>query len=174
MHHLLPDLDFLPGHFTMNRGTFADYKRLAAFHYKRGHPQFPVQLVTIRHEWDDRTAVAAVGVLCYPALRSFGREAYFGDVAQQPDWVNANLRTVRRVLVHPQYRGIGLAGAIIRRLVADCPTPHIEALAAMGDVVPMFQRCGFRSVEAAGTPYYVRRTGLRLAESQLPAEPDAC
>jgi N-acetylglutamate synthase-like GNAT family acetyltransferase len=51
------------------------------------------------------------------------------------------------VIVHPVFRATGLATRLVRRMIAECPTPYIEALATMGWVHPFFDRAGMTRIE---------------------------
>jgi uncharacterized protein len=51
-----------------------------------------------------------------------------------------------RVVIHPTYRGAGLAAAFVKRACELCPVPWIEALAAMGRANPFFEKAGFLRV----------------------------
>lgn len=51
-----------------------------------------------------------------------------------------------RVVLHPSYRGAGLAAEFVRRTCAACPWPWIETLAEMGHLHPLFERAGFVKV----------------------------
>jgi uncharacterized protein len=46
-------------------------------------------------------------------------------------------------VLHPSYRGAGIAAAFVRRACETCPVPWIETLSAMGQVNPFFERAGF-------------------------------
>jgi hypothetical protein len=48
-----------------------------------------------------------------------------------------------RVVLHPTYRGAGLAAAFVRRACQTCPVSWIETLTAMGQANPFFERAGF-------------------------------
>jgi N-acetylglutamate synthase-like GNAT family acetyltransferase len=48
-----------------------------------------------------------------------------------------------RVVLHPTYRGAGIAAAFVRRACETCPIPWIETLTAMGRANPFFERAGF-------------------------------
>jgi hypothetical protein len=48
-----------------------------------------------------------------------------------------------RVVLHPTYRGAGVAAAFVRRACETCPVSWIETLTAMGRVNPFFERAGF-------------------------------
>jgi N-acetylglutamate synthase-like GNAT family acetyltransferase len=63
--------------------------------------------------------------------------------------VNRHVRTISRVIVHPQFRALGIASQLVRRILQDCPTRYVEAVAAMGAVHPFFERAGMTRVEPA-------------------------
>jgi len=60
--------------------------------------------------------------------------------------LNRQLWLLSRVVLHPTYRGAGLAAAFVRRACQTCPVPWIETLSAMGQVNPFFERAGFKKV----------------------------
>ena len=99
--------------------------------------------------------VVAVGVLSFPVLSLRQRERALGlegmDPRQRRAWVNGNIRTISRVIVHPQFRSLGLASALVRRICADCTVRYVEALAAMGEVHPFFEKGGMRRVTSPGS-----------------------
>jgi GNAT superfamily N-acetyltransferase len=53
------------------------------------------------------------------------------------------LWVLARVVIHPTYRGVGLAAALVKRACELCPVPWIESLAAMGRANPFFEKAGF-------------------------------
>src|SRR5437868_6687814 len=57
--------------------------------------------------------------------------------------MNRQLWLLSRVVLHPTYRGAGIAAAFLRRACQTCPVPWIETLSAMGRVNPFFERAGF-------------------------------
>jgi GNAT superfamily N-acetyltransferase len=95
--------------------------------------------------------LAAVGVLSFPSFRSLPRERQLGLIdlthKQRLAFTNAHVRTISRVVVHPQFRGLGLASALVRKLIDVCPTRYVEASAVMAHVHPFFQQAGMRRIE---------------------------
>ena len=87
--------------------------------------------------------------------------------------LNEKLWVVRRVVLHPPYRGAGLAAAFVRRACELCPVDWVEALAVMGHANPVFERAGFARVGAArpGGPVYYVRDNRGLRPSRLPGRP---
>ena len=57
--------------------------------------------------------------------------------------LNEQLWLLARVVIHPTYRGAGVAAAFVRQSCATCPVPWIETLSAMGHVNPFFEKAGF-------------------------------
>jgi GNAT superfamily N-acetyltransferase len=79
--------------------------------------------------------------------------------------LNEHLWLLARVVLHPTYRGAGIAAAFVRRACETCPVPWIETLSAMGRVNSFFERAGFVRVGVvrkdgrghAGSAYCRRR-----------------
>ncbi len=57
--------------------------------------------------------------------------------------LNHQLVTLSRVVIHPSYRGAGLASQFIRRSCESSRWRWIETLAQMGNINPFFERAGF-------------------------------
>lgn len=60
--------------------------------------------------------------------------------------LNSHLWLLSRVVLHPTYRGAGIAAAFVRRACELCPVDWIETLSAMGRSNPFFERAGFTRV----------------------------
>lgn len=99
---------------------------------------------------DDPARAVAVAVLSFPTIRSSPREYTLGlcDLAprDRAAFVNAHVRTISRVVVHPQFRGLGLASELVRKLIEISPTRYVEASAVMARVHPFFEAAGMRRV----------------------------
>ena len=178
---------FLPGRIVIGRGSVADYRELAHFHYAPGRPAtwagvwravyicgllnvdcgllkdrgglqrstfhnqratFHTQQSTFHNQQSAR--VIAVGVLSYPTPAHRVRDRVLGlggpRYGHKLRFINLHVRTISRVIVHPQFRGLGIASALVRRICEDCPTRYVEAIAAMGEVHPLFEKAGMRKV----------------------------
>jgi len=102
------------------------------------------------HDDDVRPRVVAVAVLSYPTIRSTPRERTLElrdcPPRERAAFVNAHVRTISRVVVHPQFRGLGLASELVRKLIEVCPTRYVEASAVMAHVHPFFAAAGMRRV----------------------------
>ena len=171
----------LPGRLRIERGTFADYRRLEHFHYAPGRPRVPIGVWRVVYEncrlpiancrlkkANRKSAIAtvgpaqrdnrkshliAVGVLSYPPPASRARERILDLVGPRYGpklaFVNQHVRTIARIIVHPQFRSLGVAARLVRRICEQCPTRYVEAFAAMGDVHPFFEKGGMTRVPAA-------------------------
>lgn len=142
----------------------------------------------------DREEPIGICVFCTPALSLSLRRKFFGLSGRRSKLscraLNRQLVTLTRVVIHPKYRGAGLASLFVRRSCESCAWPWIEALAEMGKVNPFFERAGFvrvgkvamqsgRSVEEHSGIYGgKRRDGQRVRVSDethrksLYAEPE--
>ena len=90
-------------------------------------------------------ATVAVAVLSYPVPSCRPRERWFGLTGTRAEnlvFANANLRTISRVVVHPQFRSLGLSTLLVRCLCEHCDTRFVEAIAMMGRAHPLFDRAG--------------------------------
>lgn len=113
--------------------------------------------------WEMPARVVGAAVLSMPALRGRQRDAALDrryaairSARQRARMLNDELRCISRVVVHPQFRGLGLAVKLVRRVLRDAPTPLVEALAAMGHVHPFFEKAGMTAYRRPPHPYDAR------------------
>lgn len=150
-----------PPDWPIRPGTLADYRALGGWHYLAGPPAAHLRVWAIDAPpalGDPRLGaprLAAVCVVSPPVPNVRGRHAVFGDRYAGPDKragrrrLNAEVECISRLVVHPAYRGAGLAGRLVRHAIASADTPVVEALAAMGAVHPLFERAGMHAVHLA-------------------------
>ena len=115
------------------------------------------------------------------------RTAGFGRVATGR-LINRELRIISRVVIAPNWRGLGLAGRLAAETMPQVGTPYVEALAAMGEMHPMFVRAGMTAypqppapagerlraaLEAAGLARADRRSAAALARTLESLDPAA-
>jgi len=87
-----------------------------------------------------------------------------GSLGDDLRFINRHVRTISRVIVHPQFRSLGLSSLLVRCLCKHCDTRYIEALAMMGRAIPFFERAGMKRYEprAGDAPiYYLYRKRQR-------------
>ena len=143
----------------LREGAASDYRQLAAFHYLRHEPVTATrvfvlidQAPTVAERFGyagERQRIVAVLVESLPALSctlrdeaTGGRYRGWRDRRAVARLLNAEVRCISRVVVHPQWRGLGLAVRLVRHALATMTTPYTEALAAMGRVHPFFKLAG--------------------------------
>jgi len=141
---------------TIHEGSLRDYWALARFHYIAGRPG-PVARVL--RAADERSGeLAGVLVASMPTLNGRWRALawpgrYAGaDAAAGVRRLNAEVRTISRVVVDPRYRGRGVAVALVGAYLANPCTVRTEAVAAMARACPFFERAGMRRVHAPSPP----------------------
>lgn len=196
IHDFSPN--FLPGLIKLTLGRASDYHALARFHYAPRPPATFAAVVCAywrRAEpaadataWQsfvkrndainaqDDPVLIAVAVLSYPSQLHRTRHRVFGlkpiPMGHRLRWVNSHLRTISRVVIHPQFRGIGLSTPLIRAAVDLCPTTYVEASARMGRAHPLFDRAGFTRVNPAAEDepvyYWCRRDTPFPSPASLP------
>jgi len=99
-----------------------------------------------------RSRIVAVGVLSYPVPRCLPRERYLGlapatRYTQHVPFVNRTVRTISRVVVHPQFRALGLSTLLVRRMLDECPTRYVEASTVMARAHPLFDAAGMKRID---------------------------
>lgn len=144
----LPD----PARWKIQPGTIRDYKTLGRFHYLTGPPAAHKRVWVIRtpRVWRRQGGpdIAAVLVVSPPVLTARGRNVatfrrYTGPTRREAlQKLNTEVECISRVIVHPTFRGAGLAKRLVRYAVAHSPMPVVEALAAMGKMCPFFAAAG--------------------------------
>jgi GNAT superfamily N-acetyltransferase len=147
---------FLPGELRLTRGTPQDYRALERFHYRPKSPATWAGVWVVHYDDGCSASQAiAVAVLSYPTVNSAARDRALGIGRWSPRrklaFVNQNVRTISRVVVHPQFRTLGLASRLVRQICCEAPTRYIEAFAVMGRVHPFFEKGGMmRQAEIDG------------------------
>lgn len=131
---------------------------LASFtplHYRAGTPATFAQVLGAFDATSARSR--CVGVLCVsrPTLNGPWRarawpDLFAADAPRSPRdlarTLNFYVRTISRVIVHPSFRGVGVASQLVHTYLDFPLTPLTESLSAMGRISPLFQRSGMREV----------------------------
>ena len=176
-------------YITIGVGTRGDYEALKGFHYREGRPGAVMRVFAARYVGPEfprflREGVGGAGggmlagviVESLPALACALRRVALpgvfevGDRSLAAAKLNREMRTISRVIVHPIFRGAGVAVGLVRHLLERAETPYIEALAAMGRVHPFFKRAGMREYDRPPLAGAVRlmaaleREGLRAVD----------
>lgn len=140
-----------PQHVRISTGTRADFDALASQHYRGSLP------VAIKHILVARDAESGelFGVLSIsrPTLNDSWRSLAWPDLfppgltpRQRAHRINTHVRIISRVIVAPAKRSLSIARDLVAHYLAHPLTHCTEALAAMGDIVPFFERAGMRPI----------------------------
>lgn len=162
-------------------GCHDDYKQLAHYHYREGGPG-PVTAVFALKPERSLPGVSrhtTVGVIVYSTatpeleLRNVATANFFTgfDMATKLALVNRNIRRISRLIIDPRFRGLGLAGRLVRQTMPQVNVPIIEAAAVMGLINPFFEKAGMKAY-AATTPAHTARlieafSVIRIEDAQL-------
>jgi GNAT superfamily N-acetyltransferase len=156
-------------------GSLADYKALGEHHYRAERPATATRVLAFHHA--GRSAVGrflgrpaeptpvAVLVESLPSLsckmRNWALHDRYGSwlcPRQRAALLNQEVRVISRVVVHPSWRGLGLAVRLVREALKKPTTIYTEALAAMGRVNPFFEHAGMIPYHRPPHPFDTRLT----------------
>ncbi|MFI4911038.1 MAG: hypothetical protein ACIAQZ_05170 [Sedimentisphaeraceae bacterium JB056] len=126
--------------------TKADYQPFACFHYRKG--RLPVVDKVFALVLPEFGRIAIV-VYSFPPCHLLARRMALGDWLPRLDrssmmrFINANIRSISRVVVVPEFRGISAASLLISNSLDRLCVPLIESVAAMGEFNSFFEKAGF-------------------------------
>jgi hypothetical protein len=99
--------------------------------------------------------------------RFFGRSGRWDRTAIRV--MNRKLVMLQRVVLHPTYRGAGIAVPFVRRSCELCDYDWIETLTQLGHIHPLFERAGFARLGTARSTGRTRREQSALYGGRRPA-----
>jgi ABC-type lipoprotein export system ATPase subunit len=119
-----------------------DYELLGMFHYLTGKP------VGVKARFKLVHGSEAIGIIIYTlSFRALKyRNQTFPEYKNNPQKVNAEILRISRVIIHPKYRGIGLAAELVRQTLPLVNVRLVETVAAMAKYNPFFERAGMTFV----------------------------
>jgi len=154
-------------HVRTEPGTMADWHVLAPLHYRSHHAGAVTHVFRLVYTAPGPGATTPVGVIVYarPALSLAARDRATGGRYRSAGLgrtsmatiLNREVRVISRVVLAPNWRGLGLAVRLVAETMPLVGTPYVEALAAMGHVHPFFERAGMTAYPAPRS-----RAGERL------------
>lgn len=143
-------------HLMITPGDRGDYDHLSRFHYCGNSPG-PIRRIyklIDDHLWRGLSA-PVVGVIVYgaPSANLAARNRATGgmfagmDRAAALALLNERLLCIRRVIIEPRYRGLGLATRLVGETLPLTGVAMVEAVSTMGRSHPFFQRAGMTAFE---------------------------
>jgi GNAT superfamily N-acetyltransferase len=139
-------------------GGCEDWRAMAPLHY-RGHNVGGMDRVFAMRYADE-----LIGVIVYalPSAHCAPRHRALAELVDRLPrggrlrfW-NGCLRTISRVVVDPNWRGLGLSVRLVRETLPLAGVPYVEATAVMAGVHPFFERAGMVRYEVSPSPASVR------------------
>lgn len=138
-------------------GCLDDYKQLVRFHYRDSRIGPFASIFAIRPlNRPVQGKGETIGVIVYTMpnvgaeLRNIATDNLFAglDKRTQLALINKNIRCIGRVIIEPRFRGLGLAGRLVRETMPKMSVPIVEAMAVMGLVNPFFEKAGMKAFTA--------------------------
>jgi GNAT superfamily N-acetyltransferase len=151
---------------TISAASRADYARFAPIHYRSGSP---ATIARVLRASIDATPVGVL-VTSFPTPNANWRAVAWPDLYAQgvPSLrtINAEIRTISRVITDPRYRGMGIASALVGAYLAEPDTPRTETLASWPGAQHLF--AAMRPV-ARPDPLQLVAIRAALASLSIPA-----
>ncbi|MGB0716179.1 MAG: ATP-binding cassette domain-containing protein [Phycisphaerae bacterium] len=128
--------------FIVMQGNKRDYAHFAHHHYRQSNELGFVDKTFTLFDRRERRAAAFVAYAHSPINLKLRNEITDRRYANKPDGVNRDFRIVRRLIVHPDYRGRGLGHQLLRVSLSKIKTRFIECLSTIGYFNPVFEKAG--------------------------------
>jgi ABC-type ATPase involved in cell division len=144
-------------------GRVCDYKFFESMHYRQREGLGPIDRIFVLR---DGVGGAPLGVVVYgyaPLSLHLRNRVTSGTYHRNGTALNRDFRILRRLVMHPDVRGCGLAHYLVARTLPQVTTRYVECLAAMGAVNPVFERAGMLRLGLAGLPVSQQRASEALA-----------
>lgn len=160
-------------HATIEQGTIREYQAFSQMHYRnRDGLGFVDQVLTLR----DRPGGEKIGIAVLahaPRELALRNAATRGRFVRNIKRLNRELRILRRLVIHPDFRGCGVGHWFVRGVLTKAKVRFVECMAVMGAVNPVFEKAGMTRIGQCPLP----RGRLALLDRMLalkldPLSPD--
>ncbi|MFT3785264.1 MAG: GNAT family N-acetyltransferase [Tepidisphaeraceae bacterium] len=142
----------LPGTMTFTTGHRRDYLALQRYHYRQKPPATTALVRVARYTDVTGPRLVGVAMLSYPVPMLRARLRHFGIARIRYGaalrFANRGFLTVSRIVIHPQFRTLGLAVELVKQLVEAAPSRYVEASASMARYGHFLERAGLTRVPA--------------------------
>jgi GNAT superfamily N-acetyltransferase len=134
------------GRIAIETGSVKDWLALAKYHYRSARLG-PVDRI-YRLKADGR--LACVAVYAFPTLQSSVRNRVFAGrynghalARERHDLLNREMRTLRRLVTHPDWRRRGLAAKLLRVTLPALGIPFVECVSVAARRSSFLEDAGF-------------------------------
>jgi ABC-type lipoprotein export system ATPase subunit len=133
------------------QANLKEYEKLAGFHYRDSAGICCAQKVFALKRGDE-----TIGVIVYgsPGIAALGRLLALGRKTVLKE-LNRDFTLIRRVIVHPKYRSIGLGEKLVRDTLLKSGRPYTETIAVMARYNPFFEHAGMMKIAESQPSKYV-------------------
>jgi ABC-type transport system involved in cytochrome c biogenesis ATPase subunit/GNAT superfamily N-acetyltransferase len=139
----------------IEKGSIEDYKKLKRFHYRSKNEKERASL-RVKDCFRLLYGDSLIGVIVYshsylnlkPRNMVFGDRYVFtpGDL-HKARLINEEIARISRVIIHPKFRGIGLAEYLVKETLPTVDAKVVEVLAVMAKYNPFFEKAGMFRVD---------------------------
>lgn len=136
---------------VIEEGEFRDLREMEFWHYKGTFRGWASKVY--RAKIGRRMAGVILYSLPMYALRArfialpHLKEMYRRSKKEYLEYINRNVRRLARIIVHPKYRGIGVAVRLVKETMPLLGVPYVECLAVMPRYNPFLKHAGMVEVE---------------------------
>jgi len=122
----------------IQQATKEDYEYLKGFHYLQGNP------AAVKNRFKLTYKGETIGIIIYTmSFRALHyRNQLFPEYKNNIQKVNNEILRISRVIIHPKFRGIGLAQVLIKQTMPQVNARIVECVAAMAKYNPFFEKAG--------------------------------
>jgi ABC-type lipoprotein export system ATPase subunit len=134
----IPQQFSLVHEMQIEQATKEDYEYLKGFHYLQGNP------AAVKHRFKLTYKGETIGIIVYTlSFRSlYYRNQLFPEYKNNIQKVNSEILRISRVIIHPKFRGIGLAQVLVRETMPQVNARIVECVAAMAKYNPFLEKAG--------------------------------
>lgn len=136
----------------ITEGTLEDFRELERFHYLGSKKLIAINIFKLMYE--DKLIGVALYQSPHITLRARNQvlPRYRGSIKYKSvtDSINADIVRLSRVIIHPKFRGVGLAVKLVKETLPKTGKKVVEALAAMAKYNPFLEKAGMKKVGLVG------------------------
>lgn len=144
----------LEAYMTVSEATMEDYELLESFHYLGNRPAFMTHKFRLTYKGysqDSREKTIGIIIFQSPFLTCSARNKAMpqykrSNTKEGAELVNREIVRLSRIIIHPKFRGAGLAVKLVKETMALTGKRVVETIAAMARYNPFFEKAGMTKV----------------------------